>query len=203
MSVEGWGAKFFWKVKTGVLTGGVALAVAAVPAGARGEAVTPTAVSPHAVTPHLVSPSAPADPASSSAPEPAPEPAPSPGPAPVANPSAAENPSQATSSSAAPEPQGNESRKPFGADADPCPPYRDCTQVDPDRWKNHPDTVTYFVFTRLICPLWIAIAGGYHDQLEEYQSEGHADPDQIAVLSSAMENARMHVYRSCITSVIP
>jgi hypothetical protein len=224
MSTEGvCGAKSLWKVKTGIATGAIALAVALVPAGAQGETVTPHVVTPHVVTPHVVTPhvvtphvvtphvvSAPAavDPAPSPAPtlSPAssPESAPSPEPALVVSPSAAENPLPATSPSPAPDPPGGQPSAPGGPTAsEDCPPWRVCIPEDPDPWKSYPDSVPYFVFTRLICPYWKALQSGLHDELENLQDAGSGSSSQAGDINSAMANALVQVRRYCITSVIP
>lgn len=203
MSTEGaWGTKSFWTAKTGVVAGAIALAVALLPAVARGEAVTPHAVTPHVVTPHVVSPP-PADPAPSPDPAPSSEAAPSPEPAPAPSPSAAENPLPAGSPAPAPDPQGGQSSAPGGPTAsDDCSPFRPCIPQE-DEWRRYPDSVTYFVFTRLVCPLWIAIVNADEKAVQDGQDVDDFSLANSQEFGNGLERARQMSRRYCITSVVP
>ena len=206
MSTEGaWETKSTWTVRTGIIAGATALAVALSPAVARGEAVTPHAVTPHVVTPHVLSPSPPAEPAPSPAPAPESAPssesAPGPEPGPAASPSAAESPPSASGPAAATDPQVGQPSPAGGPIASDCPPWQVCVD-DGSAWKKYPDSVEYFVFTRLICPLWVAIRTAYENQAGAAQDSG--DFSEIThEFDGSLEHARQMSDRYCVTTVIP
>jgi hypothetical protein len=68
---------------------------------------------------------------------------------------------------------------------------------------RYPDSVSYFVFTRLICPLWIAIRTADDNAVRDANDTGNFDVVNSQEFGNGLEQARQMEHRYCVTSVIP
>jgi len=68
---------------------------------------------------------------------------------------------------------------------------------------RYPDSVTYFVFTRLICPLWTAIVRADEKAIQDGQDINDFTSANSLEFGNGLERARQMTRRYCITSVIP
>ena len=192
----------------------VAAVPALVPGVAQANVVTPHAVKPKVVIPKVVTSPPAMDPAPTPvpaessapaptpevAPEPAAEPAPEPAPASpvvpsaVASPSAAEEPAVGSGPSA---PTAGECRD--GSCEPPIPTGGSEPGLDPRLAR---DSLAAVFIGQLICPLWLTFSENVYTQIEFGRIAGLAN-FQMSDLMAELENARAHIWRSCVTTRDP